>query len=354
MEKENSKKTKSEKEKDFIDVLRMVAPGTQIRSALDDLLRARLGALIVVDNEELSKIIKTGFRINAKFSHQRLVELAKMDGAIILSKDIKKILYANTLLSPSQEIITKETGIRHKAAERTAKQANTIVIAVSERRNRISLYYKDASYELERSSEILRRAAETLQILEKQREIFNDALDNLNLQELRRVVTVNDVSGILQRLEIIKRISGVVKRYLIELGKEGTIVSLRFRELTGNLDKEEKMILRDYFSSNYSFAVKILEKMDFDFLLEPLNVSRMLFEELHDKPISPRGLRVLNKTNLLKRHVDALIKKFKKLDKILVASDEELLEILENEGLVTFFKEEIYNLREKISLGKRI
>ncbi|GAI71829.1 unnamed protein product, partial [marine sediment metagenome] len=82
-----------------------------------------------VDNEELSKIIKTGFRINAKFSHQRLVELAKMDGAIILSKDIKKILYANTLLSPSQEIITKETGIRHKAAERTAKQANTIVIA---------------------------------------------------------------------------------------------------------------------------------------------------------------------------------------------------------------------------------
>ena len=114
------------------------------------------------------------------------------------------------------------------------------------------------------------------------------------------------------------------------------------------------MILRDYFSSNYSFAVKILEKMDFDFLLEPLNVSRMLFEELHDKPISPRGLRVLNKTNLLKRHVDALIKKFKKLDKILIASDEELLEILENEGLVTFFKEEIYNLREKISLGKRI
>ncbi|GAH85094.1 unnamed protein product, partial [marine sediment metagenome] len=155
-------------------------------------------------------------RINAKFSHQRLVELAKMDGAIILSKDIKKILYANTLLSPSQEIITKETGIRHKAAERTAKQANTIVIAVSERRNKISLYYKDASYELERSSEILRRAAETLQILEKQREIFNDALDNLNLQELRRVVTVNDVSGILQRLEIIKRISGVVRRYLIE------------------------------------------------------------------------------------------------------------------------------------------
>lgn len=354
MKSEVSKKAKSEREKDFVDVLRMVAPGTSIRSALDDLLRARIGALIVVDNGELSKIIKKGFRINAIFSPQKLVELSKMDGAIILSKDIRKILYANTLLSPSQEIVTKETGIRHKAAERTAKQAGTIVIAVSERKNKISIYYRDTSYTLEMSSEILRKAAETLQILEKQREIFNDVLDNLNLLELRRVATVNDVSAVLQRLEIIRRISSTVKRYLIELGKEGTILNLRFKELIGNLDKEEKMILRDYFVSNYSFAVKILEKMDFDFLLEPLNISRMLFEELHDKPISPRGLRILNKTNLLKRHVDALIKKFKKLDKILIASDEELLEVLENEGLVSFFKEEIYNLREKISIGKRI
>ena len=229
MEEENSKKEeivkispkkiKAEREKDFVDILRMFAPGTSIRAALNDLLRARMGALIVIDNGHLEKIIEKGFRVNAKFSPQKLVELSKMDGAIILSKDLKKILYANTLLSPSQGTTTKETGIRHKAADRTAKQAQTIVVAVSERRNKITLYYKEISYELAASSEILRKTTETLQTLEKQKDIFNDSLDNLNLLELKRLATINDVSAVLQRLEIIKRISNIIKRYLVELGK---------------------------------------------------------------------------------------------------------------------------------------
>jgi len=354
--KKSSKTSKKKriKEKDFIDVLKMFAPGTSIRTALNDLLRARMGALIVADNGNLEKIVEKGFRINSKFSPQRLVELAKMDGAIILSGDLKKILHANTLLSPSSSISTKETGTRHKAADRTSKQAQTLVVAVSERKNKITLYYKDTSYELDESSEIIRRATETLQTLERQKEIFNDVLDNLNALELKRIVTINDVSSVLQRLEIIKRISGIIKRYLAELGKEGMVINMGLKEAIKNIDKEEKMLLKDYFSSNPSFASKLLSRMDFDFLLEPMNISRMLFEELHDKPISPKGKRILNKTNLLERHITSLIKKFKRLDKVLLASDEELLEVLGNEGLVTFFKEEIYNLREKIRMGKKI
>ncbi len=352
--KTNSKKEKARKEKDFIDVLKMFAPGTSVRTALNDLLRARIGALIVVDNGELENIVEKGFRINSKFSPQKLVELCKMDGAIILSQDMKKVLHANTLLSPKQGIPTKETGTRHKAADRTAKQAQTITVAVSERRNKITIYYKEISYELAASSELLRRATQTLQTLEKQKDIFNDSLDNLNLLELKRLVTISDVSVVLQRLEIIKRISDIIKRDLAELGKEGMVINMGLKESTRNLDKEEKMILKDYFGSNSSFASKILSKMDFDFLLEPLNISRMLFEELHDKSISPRGLRILSKTNLLERHSLDLIRKFKNLNNLLLASDEELLEVLGNEGLVTFFKEELYNLREKISVGKSI
>ena len=132
------------------------------------------------------------------------------------------------------------------------------------------------------------------------------------------------------------------------------VINMGLKESVKNLDKEEKMLLKDYFGSNMSFASKLLSKMDFNFLLEPMNISRMLFEELHDKPISPKGSRILSKTNLLERHTTALIKEFKKLDKILIASDEELLKVLGNDGLVTFFKEEIYNLRERISVGKRI
>jgi diadenylate cyclase len=351
---ETPKKQAEVGKKDFIDVLKMFAPGTSIRSALDDLLNAEMGALIVVDNGNVSEVVEKGFRINARFTQQRLVELAKMDGAIILSKNIKKILYANALLFPSQEIFTKETGTRHKAAERTSKQTGAIVVAISERKKKITIYYGDQRHELKESSEILRRAAETLQILEKQRESFNEAINNLNLLELNRMVTLNDVCGVIQRFEIIKRISDAVKRYLVELGKEGIIVSTRLKELTRGLDREEDLLLRDYFGSDYSYAKDILEKMDFDFLLEPLNVSRILFGETHDKRISPKGLRILSKTNILERYVDSLIANFKILDKILLASDSELMKIFQSEGMIPFFKEELYSLREKIHLGKQI
>ncbi|NCN51535.1 DNA integrity scanning protein DisA [archaeon] len=338
--------------KDFIDVLRMVAPGTSLRVALDDFLNAKMGALIVFDNGNLEQIIEGGFRVNTKFSAQKLVELAKMDGAIILSKDGKEIQNVNTLLFPDISIHTKETGTRHKAAERTAKQAKTLVLAVSERKNKISIYYGDASYQLKRSSEVLRRASETLQILEKQRDVFDEFLSDLNSLELRRHATINDVCVVLQRVEIMKRISDVVQRYLIELGKEGMIVKMRLKELMVGLEKEEELILKDYFNQNHSSSLEILEKMDFDFLLEPMNISRLLFEELHDKTISPRGVRLLGKTNLLDRYVDLLVGNFESFSEILIASNEEILEVLESEAMLAFFREEIYSLKEKINLGK--
>jgi diadenylate cyclase len=341
-------------EKDFMDVLKMVAPGTSIRVAMDDLLNAGMGALIVIDNGNLSSAYQRGFSIHSKFTPQKLVELAKMDGAIILSGNVKKILYANSFLSPNPEILTRETGTRHKSAERTAKQTGAVVIAISERKKKITIYQGDKRHELKESSEILRRAAETLQILEKQRESFNEAITNLNLMELQRIVTVKDACGVIQRFEIIKRISEIVKRYLIELGREGAIVSMSLKDLTNGLDREEELLLKDYFGANSSYAEKVLEKMDFDFLLEPFNISRMLFEELHDKQISPKGLRILSKTNILERYISSLISHFQFLDKILLASDEELMRIFQNEGMLAFFKEEVYSLREKLTVGKLI
>ena len=158
-------KPEVEEKREFIDVLKIFAPGTAIRTALDDIMHAGMGALIVVEKEGLSNIVDGGFRINCKFTSQKLVELAKMDGAMILSSDLKKIVYANTLLTPSGKIPSRETGTRHKAAERTAKQFETAVIAVSERKKKITLYFGEESHNLEETSEILRRAAETADVL---------------------------------------------------------------------------------------------------------------------------------------------------------------------------------------------
>ena len=348
------KEKESEKEKEFLEILKMFAPGTFLRSALDDLLGARMGALIVVENDLTHKVVEKGFKINSKFSTQKLVELAKMDGAIILSNDLKKIIYANAFLFPSVEVKTKETGIRHKSAERTARQTGALVIAVSERKNKITIYRGDLRYELKESSEILRRAAETLQILEKQREIYNGLISNLNILEIENLVTTNDLCNILQRLEIIKRISGIVKRYLIELGKEGMVVSMRLKELVGNLHKEEEMILKDYFGIKSLIIREALEKNSFDSILELTNVIKTIFGEVNEKNISPRGLRLLSKTNIPEISLNNLINNYKDLNHILSLDETELLEVFEDKDLFNSFNKKLFNLREKIVMGKDI
>ncbi|MBU2104872.1 MAG: DNA integrity scanning diadenylate cyclase DisA [Nanoarchaeota archaeon] len=352
---ETSSKNIALKGDNFLEILKKFSPGTSIRNALDDLMRARMGALIVVRaTDEVLNLVSGGFKVNSKFSPQKLVELAKMDGAIILSGDMKKILYANTLLSPSVNISSKETGTRHQAAERAAKQTGTFVIAVSERKNKITIYYGNIKYELEESSEILRRASETLQVLEKQKEVFNDLISDFNLLEINDSVTISDVCGVLQRIEIINRISEMVRRYLVELGKEGIVVSMRLRELTKNLNKEKEMILNDYFKSDYSRINSSLERIEFDTLLETTNLYKILVGEIHDRIISSKGVRILIKINLSEEQIKTLIDYFKTLDKIFSSDKDELIKALNNEILVKTLIKDLDHLREKILSGKRI
>jgi diadenylate cyclase len=190
--------------------------------------------------------------------------------------------------------------------------------------------------------------------LEKQREMFNDSLLNFNVLEINGLVTINDVCEILQRLEIIKRISDIVKRYLVELGKEGMIVSMRLKELTGGLTRVEEFILKDYFDINYTKSANLLSQMSFDFLLETSNISRILFEELHDKSIFPKGLRILSRANLLERHLYSLIDKFKNLGAILSLENNELLEIFETKENVEVFLRNLNSIKDKIAVGKNI
>lgn len=340
-------------EGDFIEILKILSPGTAMRAALDDIMRARMGALIVVDKEGLSIIIDGGFRINSKFSSQKLVELAKMDGAIVLSSDLKKILYSNVLLIPEGGLTTNETGTRHKTAERTARQFGTMVVAVSERRNKITLYWRDKKHVLESSSEILRRATETLQILEKQKEVFDELLSHLNILEITDLVSSSDVCSILQRMEIIRRITDSVKRYLIELGREGIIVSMRLKELTRTLSANRDMVLKDYFTEHEKTDL-VLKGMNFDFLLENTNVIRLLFDELHEKEVFPRGLRILKRIGFLEKDLTTLLENFGTIGKIFSVDREEIEKLFGNKSIGDSIKKELDSLKEKILEGKSI
>lgn len=338
---------------ELFDILKLVSPGTSLRIAIDDILRAENGALVVVMNKEVEKILEGGFKVNCKFTPQRLTELAKMDGAVVLSEDLEKILYANVLLVPDASIPSNETGTRHKAAERTARQANTLAIAVSERRKKISLYYSDIRYVLRNAEEILRRATETLQILEKQREIYDDLLMNLNVLEVTGLVSVSDLCNILQRIEMINRIDDTIRKSIVELGRDGSIIKMRLRELTRNTEKTEQMILKDY-SNKPERLNQLLSEISFDDLLDVEGMSKLLFNKSSEEAVHPKGYRILSRTRASEQDVKSLVSGSKDLNGILSLGKEELMKVFSDADFAERFHKELGSLKENIMVGKKI
>ena len=150
------------------NILKLMSPGTALREGLDNILRAKTGGLVVIgDGEEVMNLVDGGFNINSEYSPAYVYELAKMDGAIVLSGDLRRIICANTQLVPDHALTTYETGTRHRTANRVAKQTGNIVVAISQRRNIITIYKGDLKYVLQESSIILARANQAIQTLEK-------------------------------------------------------------------------------------------------------------------------------------------------------------------------------------------
>lgn len=346
----DGKKPQLEEQVQLIDVLKLVSPGTLLRTAIDDILRAEMGALIVVDSPGLADLVEEGFKINCKLTSQRIVELAKMDGAIILSSQIDKILQSNALLVPDTRIPTNETGTRHKAAERTAKQAETLVIAVSERRKKVTVYHGNIKYVMQNPEELLSRATQTLQILEKQREIFDDLMSNLNVLEISGLVVLGDVCLVLQRTEMIMKTAKMIDRYLIELGKEGVIIRMRLRELLRGVDKEKELIFKDYGVSEEKQS--FLADFSFDELLNTENLCSIFFSMSSENKIHAKGYRILGKTSLQSSFIIKLIERFENLDNILNSNKEELEEMLGN--YAEDFQKEISSLKEQIMMARKI
>ena len=235
------------KENDFLNILKLIAPGTEIREGLDNILKAKTGALIVIaENKEVMDIVDGGFNINVDYTPARMYELAKMDGAIILSSDLKKILFANAQLIPSQSISTTETGTRHRTAERVAKQTGNIVISISQRRGIITIYKDDNRYVLEDTSRVANKANQALQTVEKYKKVLDNRLNMLNEYEFNDIVTLQMVIETLQRAEMLMQVVDEVQKAIYELGTDGRLIEMQLEELTDGIEEEEYLIIKDY------------------------------------------------------------------------------------------------------------
>ncbi len=323
-----------EKEETFIEMLKIIAPGTELRLGLENILKTKTGALIVIgDTKEVLDIVDGGFYINEEYSPSKLYELAKMDGAIVLSSDGKRILYANAQLIPLQSIITKETGTRHRTAERVAKQTGKLVISISQRRNIITIFKENIRYTLEETTKVLGKANQALQILERYKKVFDSKLNTLNEYEFNDIVTLDNVITCIQRAEMVMTVVEEVKRFIYELGEDGRLVKMQLEELIGDLEAEELLIIKDYIATGKRReACKILNEiraLESTEIMGTQIIAKLLgyenFEKYEEIAVYPKGYRILNKIPKLPNNiVDNLVKSFKSFQHILLASTEAL------------------------------
>src|SRR6188508_396764 len=207
---------------ELMTALSVVAPGTPLRAGLDRVLQAKMGGLVVVgDGPEVLNICSGGFLLDAAFSPQRLSELAKMDGAIILASDASRIARANVHLVPNPNVPTSETGTRHRTAERVARSIPVPVVSVSEDQQVIAVYRGDEKHPLENIPRLLNRANQALSTLERYKNRLDNVSGSLSALEIEDLVTLRDVVTVLQRTEMVRRIAEEVEGYIVELGVDG-------------------------------------------------------------------------------------------------------------------------------------
>jgi diadenylate cyclase len=281
-------------------------------------------------------ICSGGFLLDAAFSPQRLSELAKMDGAIILASDASRIARANVHLVPNPNTPTSETGTRHRTAERVARSIHVPVISVSEDMQIIAVYVGDEKHPLEPIPRLLNRANTALQTLERYKNRLDEVSANLSALEVEDLVTVRDVVVVLQRIEMVMRIAEEIEHDIIELGVDGRLVKLQLEEVMGGVEDERRLVIRDYFHEDVSWhldeAMAVLTGFDTDDLLD----LKMVADVLHlpggaidlDAGLQPKGYRLLARIPRLPESIiEHIVERFGILSKIMRATIDDLDEV---------------------------
>ncbi len=333
----------------LIEALALVAPGTPLRNGLDRILQAKRGALVVVgDDPVVLSICTGGFLLDAEFSPQRLSELAKMDGAIILASDASRIARANVHLVPKASIPTSETGTRHRTAERVARSIDVPVVTVSEAMATVTVFRHARKHTLQRTGRLVDRAAQAISTVQRFKTRFDFALASLSTLEVEDAVSVRDVVDVLQPGEMVVRFAEEIDGYLVELGEDGRLIHLQMEELGAGLETALRLVVMDYVAmpaGNRSkadgraeldrradAALAALHALGYEDLLDPAPVAAALglgaAPGALDTGVEARGYRILHRlprvSDLI---IERIVARFGTLPRILQASLGELEEV---------------------------
>jgi diadenylate cyclase len=280
-----------------------INPDTKLRKSIDFIKWAKMGALIVLtDSQKSMNLMDGGFDLNSDFDPMKIYELAKMDGAICINKSITKILKANVMLKPDNSIPTTQTGTRHKSADRFSKQTGDPVIAISEERGTITLFYGEENYTLKTIQSLTSKMSQGVQTIEKYYNTFKDDLNNLDRLEIENNVTIYDVASIIDKQIKILVVDDELFLTRIELGSEGKLSEMLIDESVKRVRNMLSLILRDYVTDLEDFDDKnFIEngfmklykqgRLNFESIAEILGYHGM---KILENTIHPRGYRILS------------------------------------------------------------
>lgn len=324
------------------NILNLLAPGKPLRKGIDRVLEANLGALIFLSSkteEYLNEgLIQLGFKIDSEFQPEKIYELAKMDGAIILNTEATKILYANVQLNPDRSIPSTETGMRHRTAEKISMQTGDIAIAVSKRRNIVSVFYKWSKNELLPESVLFARLNQEITIAQRYKQSFLEQVEFLNIEETKKKISLSDVTETLSKGLLTIMITKGTDRYMRELGEVSGSAKLEYDEILKSISKLVGSIIMDYHKEDLKYqkaeeAIELFEDVKTEDLVNQFTIAKKLGyevssdDELEEKMLTPRGYRILYSTKLPSQAIKNVIETFKTLSSLMEASFEDLIDV---------------------------
>jgi len=307
------------------EAISQTAPGTALRHALDMIIAGHLGALICIgDSDNVIAAGDDGFKLDISFTANRLFELSKMDGAIVVDKDITQILRANYHLNPSPSLPTSETGMRHRTAARMSLLTKAMVISVSERRQVVTVYVDGKGHQLRPVPELMSSVNQLLVSLQNTRGQLDRALLRLTTLELDNYVTVADVAQVLYLFEVLMTIGDQLDLIILELGSEGRSVKMQREEFIGDMNEEYTLLIRDYAHDSSEEVAKALRR-EFretanNQLRSPKRVAQLLGFEGYgeDTVLTPLGLRTLSQVSVVRKGMaDKIVDEYGSLQQLM-------------------------------------
>ena len=311
--------------------MRMCAPGTSLRMAIDMIIAGHMGALITIGDEEAVLAAgNDGFKLDVSFTANRLFELSKMDGAVVVDKDFTKILRANFHLNPDPSLPTSETGTRHRTAARMSLLTNATVISISERRQVVNVYVDGKGMQLRPVSEVMASASQLTGAMQSTRQELDRQLLRLSALELDNYVTLADVTGIIYLCEMLMASAEELDVCIRELGRNGRIIEMQRQEYAGDLEEEYTLLVRDYAldssEENAAAVREVLHNTPNDQLRSSKTVARILgYDDLSvDSIMTPLGLRTLNRVSVVRKGMaDKIIDEYGSLQDLVAAVDQD-------------------------------